>query len=49
MSDQKKDVTELLNRNQGGDKSAMDRLLPVIYDELKKIDSSYMALQGTNP
>jgi len=42
MSDQKKAVTELLNQHQEGDKDAMEKLLPVIYAELKKIAAAYM-------
>lgn len=42
MSEQKKDVTALLNRHQAGDKDAMGKLLPAIYDELRKIAAAYM-------
>ena len=43
MSDnQPNDVTRLLEQHARGDASAMHALLPVIYQELKKIASAYM-------
>lgn len=33
----KEDVTRLLRAFSGGDRAALDRLLPVIYDELRKL------------
>jgi len=35
-------ITILLNKFVGGDKSAMDRLVPLLYPELKKLARSYM-------
>ena len=37
MSDQQADVTQLLQHWQGGDAAALDRLLPLVYDELRRI------------
>jgi RNA polymerase sigma-70 factor (ECF subfamily) len=36
------EVTELLNNVRGGDPSALARLLPLVYDELRTIASSYL-------
>lgn len=33
------DITQLLIMHRGGDKSALDKLLPIIYEQLKKIAS----------
>lgn len=35
-------VTELLNEWSNGDKTAMERLIPLVHDELYKIASAYM-------
>lgn len=35
-------ATELLDRLSGGDRSVLDRLLPVIYDELKRVAAGYL-------
>lgn len=35
-------VTELLNDWQGGDRTALEKLTPLIYDELKRIAHRYM-------
>ena len=43
-------VTRLLRQWQGGDRAALDRLVPLIYEELRAIASRYMAhewRQGT--
>lgn len=37
MTDQHADVTQLLQHWQGGDAAALDRLLPLVYDELRRI------------
>jgi len=42
MEPQRTDVTELLHRWRGGDQDALDRLLPLVYDELRKLASKYM-------
>lgn len=35
-------VTDLLLEFQGGDAAAMDRLIPFVYDELKRLAASYL-------
>ena len=40
-------VTELLVRWRGGDRQALDSLLPLVYDELRRIARHY--LQGERP
>jgi RNA polymerase sigma factor (TIGR02999 family) len=40
-------VTELLVRWRGGDREALDSLLPIVYDELRRIARHY--LQGERP
>jgi RNA polymerase sigma-70 factor (ECF subfamily) len=37
------DITELLRDWQGGDRGALDRLMPVVYDELHLIASRHLA------
>ena len=37
MSSGGEDVTQLLHNWQGGDAAALDRLLPLVYDELRRI------------
>lgn len=37
MTVQHADVTQLLHNWQGGDAAALDRLLPLVYDELRRI------------
>lgn len=37
MADQHADVTQLLQHWQGGDADALHRLLPLVYDELRRI------------
>jgi RNA polymerase sigma factor (TIGR02999 family) len=36
------DVTKLLREWTGGDRSALDRLLPVVYEELRRIAAAYV-------
>ncbi|MGH9759501.1 MAG: ECF-type sigma factor, partial [Blastocatellia bacterium] len=36
------DVTQLLAAYGNGDQSALDQLFPLIYDELRRLASSYM-------
>jgi len=36
------DVTQLLLAWRGGDKAAFDRLLPLVYDELRRLAHHYM-------
>ena len=37
------DVTELLQAWSGGDRAALDRLMPLVYDELKRIAARHLA------
>jgi RNA polymerase sigma factor (TIGR02999 family) len=48
------DVTQLLVASSAGDRAAMDRLMPLVYDELRRLAQSYLrderpghTLQGT--
>lgn len=36
------EITLLINKAKGGDKDALDRLLPMVYEELRKIASSFL-------
>jgi hypothetical protein len=36
------DITELLIQLSGGDRAAMDDLLPLIYDEMRRLASRYL-------
>jgi RNA polymerase sigma factor (TIGR02999 family) len=42
MSDEKGDVTRLLAAWTEGDRAALDRLLPLVYDELRRIAKRHM-------
>lgn len=42
MPEQIEQFTELLHRCQGGSKEALDQLMPVIYDELRKLAGRYL-------
>jgi RNA polymerase sigma-70 factor, ECF subfamily len=37
------DVTDLLRRWRGGDREALERLMPLVYDELRRIASRYLS------
>jgi RNA polymerase sigma factor (TIGR02999 family) len=37
------DVTELLQAWSGGDRAALDRLMPLVYDELKRVAARHLA------
>jgi len=41
--DSKGDVTQLLNRWSGGDRDALGELMPLVYDELRRLAASQMA------
>jgi RNA polymerase sigma factor (TIGR02999 family) len=41
-------VTQLLIRWSGGDKSAADELMPIIYDELRRMAASYLRRERSN-
>ncbi len=42
MPDSRGDVTQLLARWAGGDRAALDALIPVVYAELRKIADAYL-------
>jgi RNA polymerase sigma factor (TIGR02999 family) len=44
----KPDITQLLNRAQSGDKDSLDRLLPVIYDELRRVAANQLRAERDN-
>ncbi|MCB0742275.1 MAG: sigma-70 family RNA polymerase sigma factor [Ignavibacteriales bacterium] len=37
-----KNITQLLNSASGGDNFALDKILPLVYNELRKISSKYL-------
>ena len=41
-------VTQLLQDWKNGDKEALDKLMPVVYDELRRIASRYLKQQRSN-
>ena len=45
------DVTQLLEAWSDGDSQALDRLMPLVYDELRRLAKRYMSSQpsGTTP
>lgn len=40
-----RDVTALLKDWSGGDRQALERLMPLVYDELRKLASSYLRVE----
>lgn len=42
MTKQTNEVTEVLERLNGGDRSALEQLFPLVYDELRRLARSYM-------
>jgi len=40
------EITGLLQRVRGGDQGALDALIPLVYDELKKLASSHLRREG---
>jgi RNA polymerase sigma-70 factor (ECF subfamily) len=40
-----KEITELLNRVAPGDATALDRLLPVVYDELRRLAARHLSAE----
>jgi RNA polymerase sigma factor (TIGR02999 family) len=42
------DVTKMLQDWRSGDKSALDRLMPVVYDELRRIASRYLSRERSD-
>jgi RNA polymerase sigma factor (TIGR02999 family) len=47
-SSNKGDITSLLRDWRNGDKAAMDRLLPVVYDELRRLAASFFRRERQN-
>jgi RNA polymerase sigma factor (TIGR02999 family) len=45
MNDQPHEVTQLLHDWSQGDQAALDKLLPLIYDELRRLAKRYLARQ----
>lgn len=45
---EKSDITQLLSRAQGGDKDSLDRLLPLIYDELRRVAANQLRVEREN-
>jgi RNA polymerase sigma-70 factor (ECF subfamily) len=39
-------ITELLQRVHGGDQKALDTLMPLVYDELKKLAAGHLRREG---
>jgi RNA polymerase sigma factor (TIGR02999 family) len=46
MSIPQQDVTQLLHNWQSGDAEAMNQLMPLVYDELRKIAAAYLHREG---
>lgn len=42
------DVTQLLNKAQNGDKQSLDQLLPLIYDELRRVAANQLRAEREN-
>ena len=40
------EITELLHRVRSGDRDALDAVVPLVYDELKKLASSHLRREG---
>ena len=48
MSVPAKDVTQLLRDWSGGDKTALERLTPIVYEELRRIARIHMTREDAN-
>jgi len=44
----KGEITELLRNWRGGDKAAMDKLLPIVYDELRRLAAGFFRRERPN-
>ena len=44
----KGEITELLRNWRGGDKAAMDKLLPIVYDELRRLAAGFFRRERLN-
>ncbi len=42
----KENITQLLLKWNGGDQTALDRLMPLVYDELRQLARTYLRRQG---
>ena len=42
------ELTRLLNESLDGNKISMDKILPIVYNELKKISSNYLQAENIN-
>lgn len=42
------DVTQLINKAQSGDKESLDKLLPLIYDELRRVAANQLRAEREN-
>jgi len=45
---EKSDVTQLLDKAQNGDKESLDTLLPLIYDELRRVAANQLRAEREN-
>lgn len=45
---EKKDVTQLLSKAQAGNREALDELLPLVYDELRRVAGSHLRNERDN-
>src|ERR1700716_3045955 len=43
------EVTNLLRRWNGGDEGALDQLMPLVYDELKRLAGYYLRMEAGQP
>jgi RNA polymerase sigma factor (TIGR02999 family) len=48
MTQPASEITALLQAWEGGDRDALDRLMPVVYDELRRAAQAYMRRERTN-
>ncbi len=45
---ERSDITHLLNKAQGGDKPALDELLPIVYQELRRVAENQLRAERDN-
>ena len=45
---EKPDVTQLLNKAQAGDRESLDRLLPIVYQELRRVAAAQLRNEREN-
>ncbi len=46
MAEHGEQITEMLNAWRGGDRAALDQLMPIVMDELKRIAGAYLARES---